>query len=263
MKISISHILNAKTSNKKIPSPCVCVIIATMDYEYFIFDMYGTLVDIHSDEQSARTWKNWIKELDKAGIKHPDFKTMRQDFFARDKEARVKRSYEVNTDFPEIDVIPIYEEMFINYGNEKLLNDLPSKQEFLNKISYEFRKASRDRYMLFDNTAKILGELKKQGKKLYILSNAQRSYTYPEMVELGLTEIMDGMLISSDTGYMKPDRRFFELLIDTYNIPVEKAVMFGDSMLNDVRGAENVGIDAVQTPDGFAAKYMELTYEKN
>ena len=55
-------------------------------------------------------------------------------------------------------------------------------------------------------------------------------------------KIMAGVLISSDTGYMKPDDRFYDILLSTYNIDSSRAVMFGDSLVNDVRGAKDANV---------------------
>ena len=250
-----------------------------MKYEYYIFDMYGTLADIHTDERAAATWKKWIKKLDELNIKHPDYIKMRRDFFDADKNARKERAFETGSKYPEIDVIKIYEEMLINYGNDKILSCQQKKDELLKTIAYEFRQASRAYIRPFAcdfssepcsnvfigqnikcpdtiDTMYVLNYLKNQGGKLFLLSNAQSSYTLPEIKLLGIDEIMDGMLISSDTGYMKPDRYFYDILINTYKINPSRAVMFGDSMLSDVEGARAAGIAAVHTPKGIVNAFV-------
>ena len=241
-----------------------------MDYDYYIFDLYGTLLDVSTDEYALKTWRKWAGVLDKAGLKHPCLLKMRKDFFEADKQARVLRGSKADTEFPEIDVIPIYKEMFKKYGNAEP-SHLPDSlkvygNDFWRDIAYAFRVASMNYIKLNETTTAsgrvinvmdILKHLKDAGKKIYILSNAQSSYTLPEIEKFGFHKIMDGILISSDIGYMKPDRRFYEALLTKYNIPIDRAVMCGDSMLSDVEGARGVGLDAIHTPDGMAAALIE------
>ena len=54
--------------------------------------------------------------------------------------------------------------------------------------------------VLFD----LLDTLKAKGKKIFLLSNAQRSFTMNEMNMLGLTPYFDGIFISSDREVSKP-----------------------------------------------------------
>ena len=74
----------------------------------------------------------------------------------------------------------------------------------------------------------MLMELKKQGKKVYLLSNAQRIFTEYEMHTLGIASYFDDILISSEYGVKKPDIRFFETLIEKHRIDVTKSIMIGN-----------------------------------
>ena len=174
-----------------------------MKYDNYIFDLYGTLIDLDSDEKVASTWKKFIRWLDKRDIKHPDYITMRREFFEMDLAARAKITSEMGIKHPEIDVIPIYKEQFARYGNAELTD------EFIEELSYAFREASISSIGVFDGVMEYLEALKKAGKKIFILSNAQRSYTWPEVVRFGFDKIMDDVLISSDDYYMKPEVKNF------------------------------------------------------
>jgi putative hydrolase of the HAD superfamily len=85
--------------------------------------------------------------------------------------------------------------------------------------------------------------LKKQGKKVYLLSNAQRIFTEYEMHVLQIAQYFDGILISSDYQTKKPDRRFFDILIDRYDLDVKKSLFIGNDSNTDIAGAGKVGMD--------------------
>ena len=69
-----------------------------------------------------------------------------------------------------------------------------------------------------------------------------------------------GMVISQEAGVSKPDPRIFELALD--GVAPEDALMVGDSIASDVRGANNAGIDVCwynpkgkPLPEGVHAEY--------
>lgn len=197
----------------------------------FVFDLYGTLIDIHTDEWADETWEKFCAFLDKEGITHPEIPAFRKDFFDLDKKYReASKEYE----YPEIDILEVYKELFIKYGN--------SVPENLFDISYKFREASREYMRLFPGVENFFNTLKRNGKKIFILSNAQASYTLPEIEYFKLDKMVDDFIISSDYGCMKPDIHFYDAIVTRNNLDKSKTVMFGDSKTNDYYGALNAGL---------------------
>lgn len=220
------------------------------DYKTYIFDLYGTLLRHESDEKCASTWKKWLKYLDAIGIKHADYITFRREFFDMDLKARHKITREEGIKFPEIDVIPIYEELFNKYGNGVLDKDT------LYRISFAFREASTSVMELYPGVEEYLAKLRRDGKRIFILSNAQRSYTEPEIKIFGLDKMVDDYLMSSDYHFMKPQAEFFDVLINKHDIDRESAVMIGDSKWSDIDGAINAGLQFIHlTGDNSADKF--------
>ena len=56
---------------------------------------------------------------------------------------------------------------------------------------------------LYDGTEEMLSALKSSGKKIYLLSNAQKIFTEYEMNALGIAPYFDGIFISSEHGLQK------------------------------------------------------------
>lgn len=223
-----------------------------LDYDNYVFDLYGTLFDIKTDEQAAVTWKKWCRYLDKQGIKHPEYYKMRCKFFDMDKESRIILKKESGCDVPEIDIINVYRQYFQDFGNPLFSDD------YLNELAYAFRLASRSRIKLYPGVEEYLKNLKENGKKLYLLSNAQKSYTMPEIIEYGLDKLLDGILISSDIKAMKPDIRFYEALISKYSLQPDRTVMTGDNYENDVEAAKKAGLSAIWLSGEKAAERYYL-----
>ncbi len=223
-----------------------------MIFDNYIFDLYGTLIDIRTDEHADETWVKWGEWLDRHKIKHPGIKEMHDEFFERDLKARADAKTEGKYDVPEIDVIPIYKEMLIEYGND----ESRLTPAFLDDAGYAFRSASRDYMRLFDGVEEFLKGIRKAGKHAYILSNAQRSYTWPEICHFGLQDMVEDVLISSDLKCMKPDITFFNAMIDKHSLDRSRTVMIGDSYENDYEGGLNAGINAIWLgPDNPAGEF--------
>ena len=224
------------------------------EFDNYIFDLYGTLIDIHTDEYCDETWEKWIKYLDDRGIKHPKLHKFCDDFFRKDKEHRLRPS---EYEYPEIDILKVYDELFTFYGNQKI-----SDAELF-EISYRFREASRDYYRLFEGVPEFLKKLRGLGKKVYILSNAQRSYTLREIIHFKLDRMVDDYLISSDYGCMKPDKAFYDAIVQKHVLERKRSIMFGDSYENDYLGAINAGLNAIWLNGDNAANRFFVRSIKN
>ena len=217
-------------------------------YDNFVFDLYGTLIDIHTDEYADETWKKFVSYLDSQNVKHPTIEVLREDFFSLDKTYRQRcTQYE----YPEIDILDVYEELLIRYGNQ-VQRGVSNKrdeniigEDQLERLSYAFRESSREYMQLFTGVEEFFRCLKTNDKKIFLLSNAQASYTEPEIKSLGLDKWFDDIRISSKEGCMKPDRSFYDVLIERNCLDRRKTVMFGDSYENDYLGAKEADIAGV------------------
>ena len=223
-----------------------------LKYDTYIFDYYGTLLDSFNDEHSAQYWKKWLRVLDKKGIKHPDYITFRKDFFEGDRKYRKIIIEKKGYTYPEIDIINVYRDLFESYGNG-ILDDA-----LLNELAYDFREATRAYIKLFPGVEDYLKKLRYEGKKLYILSNAQRSYTWPEITMFGMEKLVDDVFISSDVEAMKPEKAFYDALFQAHNIDKATAVMIGDSLTSDIAGAIGYGIDYIHLTGDNSAETFYL-----
>lgn len=202
-------------------------------YKNYIFDLYGTLLDIHTDEFSKNFYKKYAKWLRKQGYAF-EWKRFYIDF--RLTEA-LYRGLPSEYERPEIQIEDVFREVFND-------NYYDVSDEEITYLCENFRKISLIEMKLFSDTLKCLDGLKKAGKKIYLLSNAQRSYTWQELEWAGIIPYFDGILISSDEKCMKPDPAFYNILCERYNLNKEECVMIGNELKSDVAGAKAAGIDA-------------------
>jgi putative hydrolase of the HAD superfamily len=60
-----------------------------------------------------------------------------------------------------------------------------------------------------------------------------------------LAAMVDGLVVSSEIGYRKPHKSFFEAVSGRLGLPPERILSVGDDLENDVYGAIEAGLSAV------------------
>ena len=207
-------------------------------YQNYIFDLYGTLVDIRTDEWQAQLWKKMQLLYNYHGADYSYQEIKRAYGRLVDKEkAAVRRRH------PEYTVIDIkIEKVFRAMFTEKGVK--PSKA-LVAFIAEAFRCFSTKQLRLYDGVTDLLDTLKAKGKRIYLLSNAQRGFTENELNALGLTPYFDGIVISSDEECSKPDVHYYEILFKRYGLKKSESIMIGNDYLADIGGAADFGIDSL------------------
>lgn len=207
-------------------------------YQNYIFDLYGTLVDIRTDESADRFWKKVADIYESHGAKY-DSKELKSYYhkFAKSEEHFLHFSHPFYKNI-EIDL----ERVFVRLYKRKGVN---ADKKTIEDTAVKFRKASTEFIKLYDGVVDLLQSLKNAGKNVYLLSNAQRCFTYPELVELGIEKYFDGIFISSDHSCCKPSKVFFDKLIKKYNLEKSRSIMIGNDCISDMGGAKKVGLDAL------------------
>lgn len=91
---------------------------------------------------------------------------------------------------------------------------------------------------------KLLPEFKRQGKKLYALSNFHQE-AYDTVTALHpFFSLLDGQVISAHEKTIKPEERIYRLLLDRYDINPAHAVFIDDTAEN-IRAAQRLGIAGI------------------
>jgi putative hydrolase of the HAD superfamily len=71
---------------------------------------------------------------------------------------------------------------------------------------------------------------------------------------IGLAPYLDGVVTSAEVGARKPDPAIFERALGLAGVPASVALHVGDTLVEDVAGAQNAGIEPVLiVRDGGAA----------
>ena len=92
-----------------------------------------------------------------------------------------------------------------------------------------------DQWVAFDDSLPVLRELNTRGIRVAVLSNAGIDIR-PCLERSGLTEFVDGIVLSYEIGAVKPDPAIFRAALERLDRPAGEALMVGDSGRDDVGG---------------------------
>ena len=198
-----------------------------------VFDLYGTLVDIHTEE-SDTVWEKTAIYFGfyGAGCTGPQLKASFHAAMAA-REARAGQSYECFPDIP-------FEEVFAQLFREKGVTENPEALGI--HAAQLFRICSIDYIRLYPHVMEALAKLKEKGYRLWLLSNAQAIFTAFEIRHLGLEKAFDGIYLSSDYQCRKPDLRFYRALMTDRKLDPGSCLMIGNDRFTDIAGAKAAGM---------------------
>ena len=204
-----------------------------MRYTDLVFDLYGTLVDIHTEED-ARVWEKTAFYFGFYGASYtgPELKAAFQESM-RAREAKAGQSYEC---FPDLPFEETMADLFRARGVTENAETLGVNAAQL------FRISSLDYIKLYPGALDALAKLRKAGFRLWLLSNAQAIFTAYELRLLGLGDQLDGIYLSSNYKCRKPDLRFYRALMDERGLDAEKTLMIGNDRQTDIAGAKAAGM---------------------
>ena len=204
----------------------------------FVFDLYGTLLDIWTDESREELWEGVALLL---GDGEDKAMSVREEYLALCSAAH-------RGGYHEIDLLAVFESMLEKRGVDTSV--APS-------LALEFRRLSMVRLSTFDRVEEMLSDLKKCGR-VYLLSNAQACFTVDELRQTGLYGLFDGILISSDLGVKKPSPQVFRIAFERLGITPDDSIYIGNDMRDDILGASSAGMRTVYIHTAQSGSYPDL-----
>ncbi len=246
-------------------------------YKNYIFDLYGTLVDIHTDEEKPILWKKMAGYLkDHFDVEYTP-NELRKAYLKTCSEEVVSLKKRIKVSEPEIRITWVWARLILDKRHiqtsetdldKELFDVLRTRDDVPDQNNEEtvpsqlldlcifFRENSRDKLVKFKDVDRTLSTLREAGRGVYLLSNAQRAFTMKELEEMGLLEYFDDIFISSDKLVKKPDTRFMEMLLDKHALDKKACVMIGNEPGSDVKVADNCGVDSILIEDGDIASVL-------
>ena len=222
----------------------------------FLLDLYGTLVDIHTDENQPSLWKRMAGFVLSRGADW-EGKALRRAYLEglRQEEERLRlRDRGLPRAQGEIDLALVFARLYTEKG-------VRADAALIAETALAFRKASTTRLRLYAGAKELLAALGQRGRVI-LLSNAQSLFTRPELEMLGLTDCFDSIYLSSEAGFKKPDPRFYRLALDREGLKPKDCLMIGNDPICDGEGPRSVGIPAYVIRSGISPRGIPEGYDQ-
>lgn len=221
-----------------------------MKYRNYIFDFYGTLVDIKTDENQKKLW-DCMKDMYACYGADYTSEQLRDSYHYLCKAEALKFKNSMHEENVEIDVGAVFVRLLLEAPKRHASEYEPNawSNEDVRRWSFHtsimFRALSRKYCRPYKNTIETLEQLKKQGCRLFLVSNAQRYFTIPEIEKCGLKEYFEEIYISSDYKIKKPNPKFLNQVFKDHHLRKSRSVYIGNDFDSDIQCAMDAGIDSV------------------
>ena len=207
--------------------------VPTVDAVFF--DLYGTLVDIRTDETSAAAWDALRSALSDCGVTYAGNAELQRRFETLAQPIR-DAAVAAHGEWAEPDLLPVY---------AALAGECRNDDAMARSLAWTFRQASTSLLRVYPGAPELLARLRVAGKRVVLVSNAQSCYTRPELAALGLDRAFDRIVISSEVGVRKPSPAIFRRALETEHLTPDRVLMVGNDERAEILGAASAGIAGV------------------
>ena len=225
-------------------------------YEAFLLDLYGTLVDIHTDENLPSLWQQvaGFAVSHGAAWEPKELHLAYLAAVAEAEEALRVRDRGIPQALGEIDLGKVFARLYAQKG-------VTAADKLVAETALAFRKASITHLRLYAGAKELLSALRQRGR-VVLLSNAQSLFTRPELSLLGLADCFDSIYLSSEAGFKKPDPRFFRLALEREGLDPARCLMIGNDPICDGDGARRIGLAAWVIRSNISPRDLREGYDQ-
>lgn len=201
-----------------------------------VFDVYKTLIDIQSCEDSIKPYNFISSWLSYKGlhIKPKDLRKLYRETVRQKILANVE-------EYPDIDIKSVFKTMLSSISNTA---ESDKYEADAIEMGLLFRIVTTKLLTIYPETIPTLEALHKK-VRLAVLSNTQRLFTLPEFRKFDIEKYFECILFSSDVKVSKPNPKIFTTLLNMVEIQPQEAIYVGDNLFDDIFGAQKVGMQTV------------------
>ena len=211
-----------------------------MSCKAVIFDYIGTLVNCKNYSMEASEDKLW------EALKIEGFEVSKNHFLEEYRLAHQKYRKIRYEQYREVTNAVWVAEALSSLGFEVSAND-PKVKAALNVFFQDFI----DSLELREGAKKLFKQIKKQYKVALVSNFTYAPVIYKSLRKLGLNEFFRAVAVSEAVGWRKPNSRIFHHVLSRLQISAHEAVYIGDSPIEDIGGAKEVGLKTIFVSSQF------------
>ncbi|MGC9217657.1 HAD family hydrolase [Acidithiobacillus sp.] len=230
-----------------------------------LFDLYGTLIHIQTDENAPHIYWAISQFLSYHRI------VLRPEAVQEQYQQRVREQKRTSAEtWPEMDAQAAWEDIlrggshhFVEEGRDAdgVERVRTRRRRLARELARLHRALSRTQLERYPWAKGLLKQLRGTFR-LGVVSDAQRAFALPELRVTKIRKYFDAIAISGDLGYRKPDPRLFHAVCSDLGVSPSEAIFVGNDMFRDIFGAREAGLRTiwVKTDQG-AQNYRDVRAE--
>ena len=218
-----------------------------LPYRALLFDADNTLLDFDKAERNA-----FLRLLQSSGIDESRF----PEYYPVYRSINLSCWKELEKG--HLDPTSIRAERFRRFLSACRLH-VPFDAKEASRIYESFLEDQSD---IVETADVVLGTLH-QRFPIYILTNGFRFVQRKRIMNSAVSSMIDGIFVSEEIGYSKPDERFYEFVIRSCGFErLSECLVIGDSISSDMTGAQKCGFatcwynpNGERPPEGFRSDF--------
>lgn len=198
-----------------------------MSYKFLLFDLDHTLLDFELAESIALT-----QLLEEAKVSDVDayknyYIPMNQGLWDDLARKKITKKELIETRF---------ERVFANFGHE--VDGIHFAKRYQHFLSQQGQT--------FSGAAALLSQLQDDGYRLFAATNGVTYIQKGRLERSDIQSYFEQVFISDEIQEQKPDKAFFDVIAGAVTgFSPGQALMIGDSLISDIQGGNNAGINTV------------------
>lgn len=217
-----------------------------------LFEPYGTLIDVETDERDWYAYLNLSRFLEYRGVRLTADE-LRWLWF----EKLALETRQEDGAYPEADARAIWREILTQNSDPCRFSLDLDAGNFLADIVTLHRALTRRTLRLLDGARALLDDL--QGRvRLGVVADAQPDYLLPELKIADIARYFDTSHASGAHGYRKPDARLFHAALKSLGVGADQTLFVGCDTGRDVAGATAAGIRSLLVLTPYGSKDIAL-----
>jgi HAD superfamily hydrolase (TIGR01662 family) len=211
-----------------------------LPWDLVLFDLGNTLIYFDTDWRPVIEASNhaMLETLDRLGY-HFDPQTFLKGF-----GRRMQAHQQIDPDRPETYSERTAEDILADTLKELGVSDVPAGH--IHEILQSMFRITEAHWTPEADARETLLQLRSQGYRLGLISNANYAADAHTLIDRsGVGDLFELAIISAEEGVRKPHPALFQKALDFFQVPAQRAVMVGDTLVADILGANRQGMGSI------------------
>ena len=128
------------------------------------------------------------------------------------------------------------------------------------RFSSDYLQVSPKKKNLLPNAMEVLNYLHKK-YPMFIITNGFDEIQGTKISSSGIDHFFRNVVTSEKAGSKKPEKKIFDYVLVKYGFRASEAIMIGDNLSTDIKGAHNANIDSVFFNPGKVVHDVKVHHE--